>query len=138
MVEKSGLKLEEAEVLKELEELIGKPIPQLKKNYSFGVKIYGDYVTELRLDGELLDKLGLKKLSMLPESIENLTSLRLLFLRDHNLTIIPDSIGNIKSLRYLNFRSNKLESIPESIGNLKLLKILNLEKNPIKNIPDLV
>ena len=133
---KTKLRIEETEALSELEKLISKPIPLLKKNYSFGVKIYGDYITELRLDGQILEKLGLKKLNMLPKSIENLTSLKLLYLRDHNLTTIPESIGNLKSLRYLNFRSNKLETISESIGNLKLLTHLNLENNPLKNIPE--
>ena len=100
MDEKSKLKPEEAEVLRELEELIGKPIPQLKtKKAPLGVKVYGEYIRELRLDGQILGKLGLKKLTMLPESIKNLTSLRLLFLRDHDLINIPESIGNLKSLK---------------------------------------
>jgi len=136
MTEKPELRAEEAEALRDIEKLIGKPIPLLRKNFSFGVKIYGDYVRELKLDGQILEKLGLKKLEILPKSIENLTSLKLLYLRDHNLTTIPESIGNLKSLRYLNFRSNKLETISESIGNLKLLTHLNLENNPLKNIPE--
>ena len=130
------LRLEDAEALRDLEKLIGKPIPLLRKNYSFGVKIYGDYVTELMLDGQILEKLGLKKIEILPKSIENFTSLRLLYLRDHNLTSIPESIGNLKLLKHLNLRSNKLETIPDSIGNLKLLTHLNLENNPLKLIPE--
>ena len=70
MAEKPELRTKEAEALRDLEKLIGKPIPQLKTKIApFGVKIYGDYVTELRLDGQMLGKLGLKKLTMLPESI---------------------------------------------------------------------
>ena len=137
MSENNDLKVEQAEALRDLETLIGKPIPQPDiKKAPFGVKINGDHVTELRLDGQILGKLGLKKLTMAPESIGNLTSLRLLFLRDHNLITIPESIGNLTSLRYLSFRSNRLETIPESIGNLKFLKILHLENNPLKSIPE--
>jgi len=138
MIEKPELRAEEAEALRDLENLIGNSIPSLnkKKNYPFGVKIYGDYVRELMLDGQILEKLGLKKIKTLPKSIENFTSLRLLYLRDHNLTTLPESIGNLKSLRLLNLRSNKLETIPDSIGNLKLLTHLNLENNPLKTISE--
>ena len=137
MTEKHDLKKEEAEALRELEELIGKPIPRVEdiKESTFGVIIDGDHITMLMLDGNVLRKLG-KKLRTLPESIGNLTSLSLLYLRYNYLKTIPESIGNLTSLEYLSFKSNKLETIPESVGNLKFLKILILENNPLKSIPE--
>ncbi len=137
MSDKPKLRLEEAEVLRELEYLIGKPIPRIEDiNSTFGVKIDGDHIIRLRLNGKVFRKRGMKKLKTLPESIGNLTSLRSLSLRDNNLITIPDSIGNLTSLEYINFRSNRLETIPESIGNLKFLKYLVLRNNPLKSIPD--
>ncbi len=137
MADKINLKIEEAEALRDLEELIGKPIPRVEdiNESMFGVKIDDDHITKLMLDGNILKKLG-KKLRMLPESIGNFTSLSLLYLRYNYLKIIPESIGNLTSLEYLSFKSNKLVKIPESIGNLKFLKYLVLENNPLKSIPD--
>jgi len=138
MNEKSDLKPEEAEILRELEEFIRKPIPRVEDigDSTFGVKIDGDHITVLKLDGKVLRRLGVKKLKTLPESIGNLTSLSLLYLPYNNLITIPESIGNLTSLKYLNFRSNRLETIPESIGNLKFLRILLLEDNPLMSIPE--
>lgn len=138
MTEKHNLKTMEAEALRDLEDLIRKPIPRIEdiRDSLFGVKIDGDHITALRLDGKVFRKRGMKKLKTLPESIGNLTSLRTLFLRNHHLITIPESIGNLTSLEYLSFRSNKLETIPESIGNLKFLKYLVLGNNPLKSIPE--
>jgi Leucine-rich repeat (LRR) protein len=141
LLKKNDLKLEEAEVLRELEELIGKPIPRIGriediKDSTICVGIDGDHITSLRLDGKEFPKRGMKTLRTLPESIGNLTSLRSLFLLNHNLITIPESLGNLTSLRYLSFKSNKLETIPESIGNLKFLEYLILDNNPLKSIPE--
>ncbi|MHA2473043.1 MAG: leucine-rich repeat domain-containing protein, partial [Promethearchaeota archaeon] len=129
---KSDLRSEEVKVLRDLEELIGTPIPRVdytrlhKVENTFGVSIDSEQITVLKLDGNITGKLG-NKLKTLPESIGNLASLRMLYLPNNNLKTIPESIGNLTSLGYLNFRSNKLEAIPDSIGNLKLLKLFLLD-----------
>ena len=137
MTEKNNLKTKEAEALRDLEELMGKPIPQLDiQGRPYGVEIVGDHVTKLMLDGIVLRRLGIKKLRTLPESIGNLKSLKLLFLRFNRLKTIPETIGNLTSLKYLNLQSNKLDTIPESIGNLKFLETLRLDRNPLNSIPE--
>ncbi|MHA1913352.1 MAG: leucine-rich repeat domain-containing protein [Promethearchaeota archaeon] len=141
MDEKSDLRQEEVEAIRELEELIGTPIPSVdytrlhKVESTFGVSIDGEQITVLKLDGNITGKLG-NKLKSLPESIGNLTSLRMLYLPQNNLITIPESIGNLTSLRYLNFRSNKLETIPDSIGNLKFLKLFLIDSNHLKSVPE--
>lgn len=39
------------------------------------------------------------------------------------LTSLPESIGNLTSLKILDLDCNKLKSLPESIGNLNSLKV---------------
>ena len=66
--EKNNLKTKEAEALRDLEELIGKPIPRVEslneyyfdledtRDSNFRVKIDGDHITKLMLDGKVLEK----------------------------------------------------------------------------------
>jgi len=48
----------------------------------------------------------------------------------NQLTILPESIGNLSSLQRLFLGNNLLKTLPESIGKLKLLEELLLEGNP--------
>ncbi len=128
MEEKLKLKPEEAKTLRDLEELMGISIPKLenriidmsKKNpiWNFGVKIFNEHIIEITLGG--------RKLTELPESIGNLTSLKKLLLIGSPITKLPDSIGNLKSLNFLYLRSNCLKKLPESIGHLKSLLELHI------------
>ncbi|MFX1524938.1 MAG: leucine-rich repeat domain-containing protein [Promethearchaeota archaeon] len=138
MGEKFELKPEEVEILQELENLIGKTIPRVEDigESTFGIKIVNKHIIQLKIHGRVLEKRG-KKLRVLPESIGNLKSLRLLYLPYNFIKEIPESIGNLTSLRYLNFRSNKIKLVPESIGNLKSLEILILDGNNLTtNLPE--
>ncbi len=140
--DKIKLKTEEAKTLKDLEELIGKSIPQMGTKNSppfspFGVTIENEHVIELNLGyPNLHDKAWYSKLAELPDSIGNLTSLTKLFILGNQLTTLPESIGNLESLIYLNLRSNRLRKLPESIGNLKSLTSLAIN-NIHDTFPDL-
>ena len=84
---------------------------------------------------KLLD-LSYNQLTTLPESIGNLSSLRWLYLEDSQLTTLPESIGNLSSLYWLRLSSNQLTTLPESIGNLSNLGSLELQNNQLTSIPE--
>ena len=75
-------------------------------------------------------------LSILPDSIGNLTNLRGLYVYENQLTILPDWIGSLSNLKELNVTRNQLTSLPDSIGNLTNLKELSIGGNSLTSLPD--
>ena len=83
----------------------------------------------LELDGTAITKL--------PTSIEHLTGLVFLGLRDcENLVCLPNTIFNLKliAIVYLN-RCSKLDRLPENLGNAESLGWLNLSDTAIRKVP---
>ncbi|MCL2704721.1 MAG: hypothetical protein FWE72_00740 [Spirochaetaceae bacterium] len=76
-----------------------------------------------------------KSIISLPESLGNLSNLKLLSLRLMEITSLPDSITNLKHLKYLEISSRRIMSLPESIGNLTTLEELHIDI-PIKVLPE--
>lgn len=71
-----------------------------------------------------------KLVGVIPQSIRNATSLRVLDLSHNTLTGPIPSIGNSKDLQSLDLSVNKLNgSIPVELANLSLLSFLNLSYN---------
>ena len=58
------------------------------------------------------------KLTALPESFGNLSSLCTLDLSNNLLITLPESFGNLSSLQFLYLHTNQLISLPNSFGNL--------------------
>lgn len=79
--------------------------------------------------------LSMKQIHSFPESIVNLTALKMLDLSSNYLTRLPESIGKLTSLDVLDLRNNKLTEIPLSIGNLASLGTLGLDNNEIVSLP---
>ena len=75
-------------------------------------------------------------LTGLPESIGNLTDLRILYLEWNNLSSLPESFYQLTNLMSLYISNNQLEEIGEGIGNLSNLYFLDLGYNQIPSIPD--
>ena len=73
------------------------------------------------------------QLTALPESIGALVGLEKLKLRQNQLTALPESIGALVGLKELYLKSNKLTALPESIVALTALKSLDLSNNPLTN-----
>ena len=104
-----------------------------KKDIPWGAVIDENHVTWLLLNGSVMQN----KLTNLPESIENLTSLQYLgIINNSQLKSLPQSFGNLFSLKECYLRSCGLHTIPETIGNLKSLTILALDDNPIAKLPE--
>ncbi|XP_050257384.1 disease resistance protein RPV1-like isoform X6 [Quercus robur] len=73
----------------------------------------------------------------LPSSIDGLTALTLLSLKDcENLVCLPSTICSLKLLERLDLsRCSNFDNLPENLGNLKGLKELNLSGTSIKELP---
>ncbi|PSR16564.1 serine/threonine protein kinase [filamentous cyanobacterium CCP3] len=89
----------------------------------------------LESDATELDLSGLG-LTVIPESLGNLTSLNWLDLSDNQLTAIPDYLGNLPNLTRLYLYQNQLTVIPDYLGNLVNLTELSLYRNQLISIPD--
>lgn len=115
----------ENEFLEIIEDKIKKPLPfgsEIKEERS-GYVVKGGHIVELSL--------YYKRLSSIPDSIGDLTSLEELNLTKNDLTSLPETIGNLTLVKKLNLSDNKFILLPEPIGNLTSLKELNLKKNKL-------
>ncbi|MFX1363299.1 MAG: hypothetical protein ACFE9Y_00090 [Promethearchaeota archaeon] len=90
--------------------------------------------------------LVMKELDILPESIGNLTKLRILKLKWNKLDALPESFGNLTELEELDLEGswstnddkaiyNGILELPSSFCNLKKLKIFNCKENGLKSLP---
>jgi internalin A len=80
-----------------------------------------------------LSKLGLTEL---PQSIGQLSKLRVLYLHGNRLTTLPESIGQLVQLILLHLENNEITVLPETIGNLHQLKQLYLDNNRLMALPE--
>jgi leucine-rich repeat protein SHOC2 len=76
-----------------------------------------------------------QQLTMLPDTIGNLSNLTYLNLSGNQLTILPDTIGDLSSLSGLELSENKLIELPNNIGNLSCLHHLSLHDNQLTRLP---
>ena len=88
---------------------------------------------------EGLEKLDLSGTAIkeLPSSIEHLTSLTLLSLKNcKNLVCLPSTICCLKLLNSLDLSGcSKFDSLPENLGNVEGLEFLDLSGTSIKEVP---
>lgn len=83
---------------------------------------------------QFLDLLG-NRLTFLPLSIGNLTTLEKLDVSENQLISLPDTIGNLLNLKDLDLSENWLTSLPDTIGNLRNLENLRLHRNNLLYLP---
>ena len=57
-------------------------------------------------------------------------------LRDFGLTGLPESLGQLSSLRLLDLSGNRLSALPEALANLAYLQKLDLDENELTTLPD--
>eukprot|EP00940_MAST-03C_sp_MAST-3C-sp2_P003164 g3164.t1 len=82
---------------------------------------------ELRIIGNPLVRL--------PDSIGDLSALRILVLNSDALEILPDSIGKLSSLTELSLEDNKLIALPDSVSRLSNLRKLSVCNNCLVDLP---
>ncbi|TQD89705.1 hypothetical protein C1H46_024699 [Malus baccata] len=88
-----------------------------------------EHLWKLSLDGTGIE--------CIPSSIEHLTSLSLLDLRDcKNLKCLPSAIGNLRAIKSLDVSGcSNLAKLPESLGKLEFVEKINLSGTAIKEFP---
>ncbi|XP_030937948.1 TMV resistance protein N-like isoform X2 [Quercus lobata] len=86
-------------------------------------------LSKLHLDGTAITKL--------PSSIEHLTNLVSLHLRDcKNLVCLPSIICSFKSLKHINLSGcSKLDSLPEKLWNIESLEELSVSGIALRELP---
>jgi leucine-rich repeat protein SHOC2 len=93
-------------------------------------------IEQARLDRVSELDLRKRQISILPESIGNLSSLNKLYLRHNHLISLPESIGNLTNLAHLDLHCNQLSELPQSIDNLTSLIYLELSNNKLTSLPE--
>ncbi|MER7282144.1 leucine-rich repeat domain-containing protein [Dactylosporangium sp. NPDC000244] len=76
--------------------------------------------------------LGRIQLTVLPDSLGNLTALTILYLSHNRLTVLPETLGNLTSLTELYMSRNELATLPESLANLTALTTLYIGENKLR------
>ncbi|MFX1239158.1 MAG: hypothetical protein ACFE8P_15760, partial [Promethearchaeota archaeon] len=132
MSENSALSSEKMQALEEIGNLtrFKQPIPNKDETSNKGCcyVVQNNEIVELNLISS--------GLTALPESIEKLSSLKIINLKGNSLSNLPDSIGNLKALELLDLSSNRLTSLPDTLKNLISLKKLILTGNRGIQLPD--
>ena len=75
-------------------------------------------------------------ISLIPESIGNLTNLEWLYIGANQLSFLPENIYNLINLRAFIVGENQLTSISENIGNLININTLGLNDNQLITLPE--
>ncbi len=125
----SKVKPDQVKVIKELEELIGKPIPCLEEinGEALGYKAVDGVITEISLFyGGLSD---------LPKSFNKLKSLKVAYLLWNTFKEIPNSLLELKEIELIDLDANLLESLPPAFCNFESLQTLYLSNNKLRNLP---
>jgi hypothetical protein len=76
-----------------------------------------------------------KKLSKLPDKIDQLVNLQKLLLGENKLKKLPESFSKLVKLQHLELQDNKLKKLPKGFENLTQLKYLDLANNKFRAIP---
>ncbi|PSB53575.1 hypothetical protein C7B67_02475 [filamentous cyanobacterium Phorm 6] len=75
-------------------------------------------------------------LTQFPDSVLQLTNLKILFLANNQITEIPEAIGQLSNLTQLVLGDNQITKISEALAQLSNLTQLHLSDNQITKIPE--
>uniref|UniRef100_A0A8C1WET8 Leucine rich repeat containing 7 n=1 Tax=Cyprinus carpio TaxID=7962 RepID=A0A8C1WET8_CYPCA len=71
-----------------------------------------------------------------PDVLEQIHSLKELWLDNNSLQTIPGSVGKLRQLRYLDLAKNRIESLDADISGCESLEDLLLSSNMLQQLPD--
>jgi len=74
----------------------------------------------------------------LPEDIDRLRHLQILYLSGNRLQRLPAALGNMPRLRLLWLAGNQLKALPKEMAALKALEELDLSRNRLKQVPEAI
>jgi hypothetical protein len=94
-------------------------------------------ITELDSTTTLLDLSGDSTLTSF-ETISKYKQLKIIVLKNCNLTNLPSEIGKMIQLEELYLDGNALQTLPVEISNLTNLKTLHLTNNQLTNLPNAI
>jgi internalin A len=77
-------------------------------------------------------------LTELPESVAQLSQLKVLYLDGNQLTTLPESVAQLSQLQGLSLSGNQLTTLPEVVAQLSQLKELYLNDNQLTTLPESV
>ena len=121
------------ELIKQLEQEIGRKLPQISLD-----KISSDLDNGYAVD-ENNDVVGLNldksELYTIPNALLNLKNLHRLSLYSKKIYELPESFGQLQNLSSLDLSDNQLKDLPASFGQLQNLSVLVLENNQLKELP---
>jgi Leucine-rich repeat (LRR) protein len=118
------------EIIRQLQEKIGKRIPLLE-NEDFIKTNFGFIIRNHRIVSLSLFK---QEIWGIPIEIGKLVELEKLYLRENRLEKLPD-LSSLKLLQELDLSYNQLKELPVTLGNIPTLTTLILNDNLLKKIP---
>jgi len=127
----AGLSKGDLDALADLEQALGKSIPNTPIAFApvpLCYRVKGRRVIWITIRG-----MGLTVIS---DSIGQLSALAYLELSNNQLKVLPESIGTLQKLERLLLDNNQISTVPESIGELTALKSLTIQENPITSLPE--
>ena len=97
-------------------------------------------IVNLRIDlkkrkWNIFDKIDQNKIRHLSESIGNCRELSELVLTENCLSVLPESVGNLSHLTVLHVGRNRLEELTPKIGKCSKLRMLFLRENQLTELP---
>lgn len=139
-IEEVYLQIKEAAVLNvSFKELTGMGYEQSDDEKWLSVYVGNEIVLNWKRIAENAKKLKVLSIrgnvSEIPESVFEISQLKILDLSDSNIVKVPQEICQLKSLEILKLDSTKIEELSEHITSLEKLKYLDISRTNIYEIP---
>ncbi|MEJ1164370.1 leucine-rich repeat-containing protein kinase family protein [Variovorax sp. CCNWLW186] len=77
-------------------------------------------------------------LNALPDDLDRLHRLRVLFCSDNRFTELPESIGGCEGLEMVGFKANRIRNVPAAALQLPSLRWLILTDNQVETLPETI
>jgi hypothetical protein len=131
---------QEQAALKEIEQLVGKPVPAIppfkngdttQPNPQFDSTPFIYFAIDGHVVMLRLDRCNLNEF---PQNIARFIELQYLSMNDNHISEIPDLLAGLPALRVLALVNNRIATLPESIWNMQNLQELVLAGNPITEV----